>query len=115
MVELYWPQSTTFLAGSDRYAGPGVHDVPDDLEEGFRARGWEDPPEEDDESNDAEGSDGDYQTLDPSEYTIAELEDELETGDFDAALDEIEEAEKEQKDRDGALEAIADRRDQLEE
>ena len=113
MVELYWPRSTTFLAGGDRYSGPGVHDVPDELEEGFRARGWEDPPEDSESENDTEASDEVYRTLDPSEYTIDELEAELATGDFDATLDEIEEAEKEQEDRDGALEAIDDRRDEL--
>ncbi|NUC71703.1 hypothetical protein HTZ84_05165 [Haloterrigena sp. SYSU A558-1] len=115
MAELYWPRSTTFLGRDQQYAGPEVHDVPDELEEKFRARGWEDPPEEGNESEDVEESDEDYQTLDPSEYTVAELENELETGDFDATLDEIEEAEKAQKDRDGALEAIANRREQLEE
>lgn len=46
MVELYWPRNTTFLGDDAQYSGPGVHNVPDDQEERFRDRGWEDPPDQ---------------------------------------------------------------------
>lgn len=105
MVELYWPRSTTFLAGGDRYAGPGVHDVPDDLEEQFRARGWEDPPQTsdgEDEINERalELADEHWQR------TIAAVED----GEVDGYLDDLEEVDE----RPTVLEAIDDRRDELE-
>lgn len=111
MVKLYWPQATTFLARDQQYTGPGVHDVPDELEEKFRARGWEDPSE-DDESEDepmeyerrvalAEGTaNADYQ----------DAVEEVESGEADAYLDELEKVD----DRTTVQDAIANRRDDLE-
>jgi hypothetical protein len=51
MVELYWPRDTTFMDNRAdlRFTGSGVYEVPDRLEEFYRSRGWEDPPEDHDE------------------------------------------------------------------
>jgi len=69
-------------------------------------------PDSEDDSHDADAKPA---VLDPSEYTVAELEDALATGDYDGGLGTIEAAEREGKDRDTALEAIDDRRDELSE
>lgn len=45
--------------------------------------------------------------------TLADLGDALESGEFDDALDRVESYEQDNKDRDGAYERIADRRDTL--
>lgn len=65
---------------------------------------------EETEDSDESGSEDESQAaLDPSEYTIDELESELATGDYDDVLDEIREVEASQGNRDGALEAIDER------
>jgi hypothetical protein len=58
MVELYWPRDTTFMdAEADlRFTGEGVYKVPGDLEEFYRSRGWEDPPEDDESGAEEPGS-----------------------------------------------------------
>lgn len=52
-------------------------------------------------------------SLDPSEYTVSELETEIEDYDSVSALQEVREAEEEGKDRATALEAIDERIDEL--
>lgn len=48
MVELHWPRRSTFRDRSRDFAftGPGTTEVPDDAEQQYRERGWQDPPEE---------------------------------------------------------------------
>lgn len=110
MVELYWPRETTFLTPSGQYT-QGVHDVPDDQEEAFRERGWEDPPEEEDEDGDETETDEIDDLLDG---TIPEIEEALASGDYDDRLDEVEQREDAGEDRSGVQEAIDNRRDELE-
>ena len=50
-----------------------------------------------------------------ADLTISELKTELETGDYDAILDEIEAAEREGQNRSGALKAITARREEISE
>lgn len=112
MVELHWPRETTFLAPSGQYSGPGTHDVPDDMEEAFRDRGWEDPPEAEgesesdgeDDSDSGETEPPDGTEIDPSDYTLDELEDALDGTDADAEA--LHERESEGDDRVGAHEII---------
>lgn len=52
--------------------------------------------------------------LDPSDYTIDELRDELDSIDDPDTLEEIREAESENEDRTGAIEAIGERLDAVE-
>ncbi|WP_254768229.1 hypothetical protein [Salinilacihabitans rarus] len=73
-----------------------------------------------DASDDAAGDDGGDDPpdegkpagLDPSGYTLEELEVELATGDYDDRLDAIEAAERAEKDRDGAYALIDARREE---
>lgn len=60
------------------------------------------------EEGDSDTDDGSI-PFDPSEYTIAELEDKLEGSDYsEETLRELGSVEKNQKDRNGALRTIAD-------
>ena len=49
-VTLQWPNDAEFVdyQSDTRYAGPGVYEVPAELERFYRTRGWEDPPEDHD-------------------------------------------------------------------
>ncbi|MDJ1433595.1 hypothetical protein [Halostagnicola sp. A-GB9-2] len=103
MVELYWPRSTTFLGPNEHYSGPGVHDVPDNLEEGFRARGWEDPPDEADDSEDEDEID--ERALDLADSGYQDAVDAVEAGEADEYLDDLENVD----DRSTVQDAIVER------
>jgi hypothetical protein len=49
-VTLQWPNDAEFVdyQSDTRYSGPGVYEVPAELERFYRTRGWEDPPEDHD-------------------------------------------------------------------
>lgn len=57
-----------------------------------------------------ESEDTEEPPLDLDDMTVAEVEEALETGDYDDSLDTIEEYESENADRNGVHNAIADRR-----
>lgn len=112
MVELHWPNETTFLAPSGQYRGPGVHDVPDEREEQFRERGWQDPPDENDADSTAEtggsdASDGVAPPFPPGEFTVAELDARMADSDHtDAEREALIEAERDGENRSGAIEVL---------
>lgn len=112
MVELYWPRNTTFLAADAEYVGPGVHDIPDDQEERFRERGWEDPPNEQSDATSTFDDPDDLQALTGvGESTADDLRDDGYT-----TLDDLREASIEDlADVDGVSQSLAqDIHDQLE-
>jgi len=113
VVELEWTRESTFTDGSRNFqaVGSGVYDVPEDSVEEYldhHSGAWQRPSDGD---NGTEDGDRQYPVL---KGTVGELEAELEEGAFDGELDGLEEAERTHKDRETALEAIAERRDQLE-
>lgn len=76
--------------------------------------------ESDDDDGSDDADDGDEETKDsvvtaPEEYTIDEIEDELETGEYDDHLETLRENEEDGKDRAGVYDAIGVRRAELEE
>lgn len=48
MTELHWPRDTTFVdfQADLKFAGSGTYEVPDELVDYYKSRGWEDPPED---------------------------------------------------------------------
>lgn len=113
MVELHWPRRATFTDvtgdGETVRYGQGTHDVPEAKVETFRDRGWEQPPEEQDESapaaveqeaepdadeSDADGFDADGFVSESWQSVVAAVED----GEVDGNLDAVQAAEQ---DRDG--------------
>lgn len=88
------------------FAGPVDADVDEDVSE-------EDVSEEDVSEGDGSGEDATESPFDPAEHTIDELEDQLADGDYTTAeVDALAAAERDGKDREGALDAIDDAREE---
>ena len=126
MTELRWTRESTFHDGQRNFraTGPGVYDVPEAAVEDYlehRSGAWErvddggdeeesDGNQEDDAKADAELPDDEL--ADVLDGTIGEVEEALETGDYDDVLDELEALEEDGEDRTGVYSAIDDRREE---
>ena len=119
MTELRWTNETTFQDGKRNIqaTGPGVYDIPEDRVEKYldhRSDAWERPEETSDEEQSAESQD-DGTDVDEDELaelldgTIGEVEDALETGEYDDVLDELEALEEDGEGRTGVFSAIDER------
>lgn len=113
MVGLRWAGRGTFSYEGELFAPGETVDVDEETADDLLDH-WSDGWERADETQSAEDGDDSEAVdapLNPSEYTVADLEDELEGGDYSADdLDAIESAEQDGKDRETALEAIDDAR-----
>lgn len=124
MAELHWPREGQFRDRSRdfTFTGPGTTEVPDDAEEQYRERGWQDPPEEaesppaaaQDETEadadaeaEAEGFDAEA-FVDDSWQSVTSA---IESGDADGHLDAVQEAEQNRdgEPRDSVISAIEER------
>lgn len=124
MPELRWTLESTYsdTEHNFRAVGPGVYDVPEDRVEKYlshRSGGWERVETADGDAGaedvgDAE-DDAEADLIDPAEYTIADLESELESIDDAETLETVRELEQDGKDRAGAVGAIDDRLDAVRE
>ena len=107
MTELRWTRDSTFHDGARNFRahGPGVYDVPEEAVEDYldhRSGAWVRPEETSNEDELAEVLDG----------TIGEVEDALETGEYDDVLDELEALEEDGEGRKGVFSAINERREE---
>ena len=122
MIELRWTRDSTFHDGERNFraTGPGIYDVPEEAVEDYldhRSGAWERPEETSDEEQSAESQD-DGTDVDEDELaelldgTIGEVEDALETGEYDTVLDELEALEEDGEGRKGVFSAIDERREE---
>ena len=122
MTELRWTRDSTFQDGGRNFQarGPGVYDVPEEAVEEYldhRSGAWERPEETSDEEQSADSQD-DGADVDEDELaelldgTIGEVEDALETGEYDTVLDELEALEEDGEGRKGVFSAIDERREE---
>ena len=122
MTELRWTRDSTFHDGARNFRarGPGVYDVPEEAVEDYldhRSGAWERPEETSDEEQSADfpndGADVDEDELaELLDGTIGEVEDALETGEYDTVLDELEALEEDGEGRKGVFSAIDERREE---
>ena len=119
MIELRWTRDSTFHDGERNFraTGPGIYDVPEEAVDEYldhRSDAWERPEETSDDEQSAESQDGGTD-LDEEELaelldgTIGEVEDALETGEYDTVLDELEALEEDGEGRKGVFSAIDER------
>ena len=119
MIELRWTRDSTFHDGERNFraTGPGLYDVPEEAVDEYldhRSDAWERPEETSDEEQSAESQD-DGTDVDEDELaelldgTIGEVEDALETGEYDTVLDELEALEEDGEGRKGVFSAIEER------
>jgi hypothetical protein len=122
MTELRWTRDSTFHDGERNFraTGPGVYDVPEEAVEEYldhRSGAWERPEETSDEEQSTDFQD-DSADVDEDELaavldgTIGEVEDALETGEYDDVLDELEALEEDGEGRKGVFSAIDERREE---
>ena len=122
MIELRWTRDSTFHDGERNFraTGPGIYDVPEEAVEDYldhRSGAWERPEETSDEEQSADSQD-DGADVDEDELaelldgTIGEVEDALETGEYDNVLDELEALEEDGEGRKGVFSAIDERREE---
>ena len=122
MTELRWTRDSTFHDGERNFraTGPGVYDVPEEAVEEYldhRSGAWERPEETSDEEQSADSQD-DGADVDEDELaelldgTIGEVENALETGEYDDILDELETLEEDGEGRKGVFSAIDERREE---
>jgi hypothetical protein len=122
MIELRWTRDSTFHDGERNFraTGPGIYDVPEEAVEDYldhRSGAWERPEETSDEEQSADSQD-DGADVDEDELaelldgTIGEVEDALETGEYDTVLDELEALEEDGEGRKGVFSAIDERREE---
>jgi hypothetical protein len=122
MTELRWTRDSTFHDGERNFraTGPGVYDVPEEAVEEYldhRSGAWERPEETSDEEQSTDSQD-DSADVDEDELaavldgTIGEVEDALETGEYDDVLDELEALEEDGEGRKGVFSAIDERREE---
>jgi hypothetical protein len=122
MIELRWTRDSTFHDGERNFraTGPGIYDVPEEAVEDYldhRSGAWERPEETSDDEQSAESQD-DGTDVDEDELaelldgTIGEIEDALETGEYDDVLDELETLEEDGEGRKGVFSAIDERREE---
>ena len=122
MIELRWIRDSTFHDGERNFraTGPGIYDVPEEAVEDYldhRSGAWERPEETSDEEQSADSQD-DGADVDEDELaelldgTIGEVEDALETGEYDTVLDELEALEEDGEGRKGVFSAIDERREE---
>jgi hypothetical protein len=128
MTELRWTRDSTFHDGERNFraTGPGVYDVPEEAVEEYldhRSGAWERPEEDGDEETD-EASAEDVNELEsesgtlpfnPENQTNSEIEERVAEIDDVATLRALLNLEEEQKDREGATDAIEARIHELEE
>ena len=122
MIELRWTRDSTFHDGERNFraTGPGIYDVPEEAVEDYldhRSGAWERPEETSDEEQSADsqddGADVDEDVLaELLDGTIGEVEDALETGEYDDVLDELEVLEEDGEGRKGVFSAIDERREE---
>lgn len=115
MVDLYWPRDARFRDTRRSFLaeGEGVYDIPDDAEDQYRSRGWEDPPDDADDT-DAGGTSGDDESFDEDAWMepgYQQREAAVLDGRVDEHLDAIEAAETSET----VKEAVEERRAELEE
>jgi hypothetical protein len=122
MIELRWTRDSTFHDGERNFraTGPGIYDVPEEAVEDYldhRSGAWERPEETSDEEQSADfpndGADVDEDELaELLDGTIGEVENALETGEYDDVLDELETLEEDGEGRKGVFSAIDERREE---
>jgi len=128
MTKLRWTRDSTFHDGERNFQarGPGVYDVPEEVVEDYldhRSGAWERVEEDgDEETNEASAEDvdelkGESGTLpfNPESQTNSEIKERVAEIDDVATLWTLLNLEKEQKDREGATDAIEARIDELKE
>ena len=119
MTELRWIRDSTFHDGERNFraTGSGVYDVPKEAVEEYldhRSGAWERPEETSDVEQSTDSQD-DGADVDEDELagvldgTISEVEDALETGEYDTVLDELEALEEDGEGRKGVFSAIEER------
>ena len=122
MIELRWTRDSTFHDGERNFraTGPGIYDVPEEAVDEYldhRSGAWERPEETSDEEQTADSQD-DGADVDEDELaelldgTIGEVEDALETGEYDDVLDELEALEEDGEGRKGVFSAIDEQREE---
>ena len=122
MTELRWTRDSTFHDGERNFRATGsdVYDVPEEAVEEYldhRSGAWERPEETSDEGQSTDSQD-DGADVDEDELaavldgTIGEVEDALETGEYDDVLDELEALEEDGEGRKGVFSAIDERREE---
>ena len=122
MTELRWTRDSTFHDGERNFRATGsdVYDVPEEAVEEYldhRSGAWERPEETSDEEQSADSQDdgadvGEDELAELLDGTIGEVEDALETGEYDDILDELEALEEDGEGRKGVFSAIDERREE---
>jgi len=128
MTELRWTRDSTFQDGGRNFQarGPGVYDVPEEAVEEYldhRSGAWErvddtddgaeaEPAAEDETADAQDAAASEEELAEVLDGTIGEVEDALETGDYDDVLDELEALEEDGEGRKGVFSALDDRREE---
>lgn len=119
MTRLEWTHRGRWLDNRRNIdiVGRGVYDVPEDAVEDYLdhpSGRWQRPDADDDSDDSSETNDDAADApFDPAEYTIDDLADELDGGDYSADdLDALLAAERDGQDRDGAKDVLLDAREE---